>query len=203
MTLTDRGALPLCRRTLLRLAAMSALTSLAAMPAAADPAADGGWGATLMTTAGTPLGGEMLKGKPYALYFGYLSCPDVCPTTLADLTLVLAQLDGSSLRDAARDFRVYFVSLDPERDSPAQLKTYLEDNFDHRIIGLTGSAAAIATVARTFRAVYKRTGSGPSYAITHTASTFLVDRNGRLVSKMPHGGGLERKFEQLTALMAD
>ena len=206
MTRSRLPTQPLCRRRLLQFAVMTASTGLAAAlvpaPAAADPAADGGWGATLATPAGAPLGGEMLKGQPYAIYFGYMSCPDVCPTTLADLTLLLAQLDGSSLREAARDFRVYFVSLDPERDSPAQIRSYLEDNFDRRIIGLTGSADAVAAVARSFRVVFKRTGSGQSYAITHTASTFLVDRTGRLVGKMPHGGALDRKFEQLTALLA-
>jgi protein SCO1/2 len=207
MTRLDCSAAPLRRRTVLQLAALPALMSVAAAlslgPAAADPAADGGWGATLVTATGTPLGGEMLKGKPYAVYFGYMSCPDVCPTTLADLTLLFSQLDASSFRDAAHDFRVYFVSLDPERDNPGQLQSYLADNFDRRIIGLTGSAEAIATVARTFRAVFKRTGDGQSYALTHTASTFLVDRNGRLASKMPHGGPLDRKFEQVTALLAN
>jgi protein SCO1/2 len=201
---TPRGAGRLCRNALLALAIATApLPVPGTAPALADPAADGGWGATLVTAAGTPLGGEMLKGQPYAIYFGYMSCPDVCPTTLADLTLLLAQLDGSGLRETARDFKVFFVSLDPERDSPAQIKSYLEDNFDHRITSLTGSADALAKVAGTFRVVYKRTGSGQSYAITHTASTFLVDRNGRLVGKMPHGGPLDRKFEQLTALLAD
>jgi protein SCO1/2 len=188
----------------MQLAAAAALDAmLRPAPAAADPAADGGWGATLVAADGTPLGGEMLAGKPYAIYFGYLSCPDVCPTAIADMTALLARLDQSDAGNAARDFRVYFVSLDPEHDSPEQLQAYLADNFDRRIIGLTGTAEAIAAVARAFRIVYKRTGSGPSYAITHTASTFLVDRRGRLAGKMPHGGALDRKLEQLTALLAD
>lgn len=192
------------RRRLMARGSAALLAGLASQmfprAAVANPAAEGGWGARLTDAAGTPVGGEMLVGRPYAIYFGYLRCPDICPTSMADMTEVLARLDKSPHAAAARDFRVYFVSVDPERDSAADLKTYLEENFDPRIIGLSGTPEAIAAVARTFRVIYKKTGSAPHYAITHTASTFLVDRAGRLVGKMPHGGTVERKVEQVTAL---
>jgi protein SCO1/2 len=192
------------RRRLMAQGAAALLAGLAApafpRAAMANPAADGGWGAKLSDAAGTPVGGEMLVGKPYAIYFGYLRCPDICPTSMADMTEVLARLDKGAHAAAAHDFHVYFVSVDPERDSAAELKTYLEENFDHRIVALSGTPEAIATVARTFRVIYKKTGSAPNYAITHTASIFLVDRHGRLVGKMPHGGTIERKVEQVTAL---
>ena len=81
---------------------------MAAAPAEADPAADGGWGARLVTQGGTPLGGEMLKGRPYAIYFGYLRCPEVCPTSLADMTQLLARLDRSGAPDAARALQGLF-----------------------------------------------------------------------------------------------
>ncbi|ALK10168.1 SCO family protein [Blastochloris viridis] len=208
MTSTDRNT-RLRRRHLLQLALAATAagltgtaTALWPQRAAADPAADGGWGATLTTHTGEPVGGETLKGRPYALYFGYTYCPDICPTSMADLTDALARLDAAGVA-GSRDLKVYFVSVDPERDTAALLKTYLGQNFDARIVGLTGTPEAIAKVAWTFRAIFKKTGTGKNYAFTHTASVFLVDRNGRLVGKMPHGGSIERKVEQLTALLSD
>uniref|UniRef100_Q07MF0 Electron transport protein SCO1/SenC n=1 Tax=Rhodopseudomonas palustris (strain BisA53) TaxID=316055 RepID=Q07MF0_RHOP5 len=188
----------LSRRQLIAVAFASCLAGGLPAHGWAAPAANGSWGTTLTSHNGAVLSGEALKGRPYAIYFGYTHCPDICPTSMVDMTEVLGQLGES-----ARDFRVYFVTVDPQRDTPALLKTYLEENFDRRIIGLTGTPEAIATVANTFGAIYRKTGSDDNYTISHTASTFLIDRRGQLFGKMPHGGPIERKVEQIKELLAD
>jgi protein SCO1 len=122
-----------------------------------------------------------IAGQPYAVFFGFTHCPDVCPTSMLEISTIL--------RDAgavAQDFRVYFITVDPERDTPELLKAYT-DSFDARIIGLTGTTEEIATVARAYRAFYRRVPTGgDSYTMDHTASIYLMDGQARFVGTIAY-----------------
>jgi protein SCO1/2 len=114
-----------------------------------------------------------LRGKPYALFFGFTHCPDVCPTSMLEITN-----DLNALGNAAKDFRVYFVTVDPARDTAALLKEYT-GSFDPRIIGLVPKdEAELATMARMFRAIYRKVDTPSGYTMDHTASVYLMDAKG-------------------------
>jgi protein SCO1/2 len=131
-----------------------------------------------------------LKGHPSAMFFGYTFCPDVCPTTLSDLTVLMQKLGP-----AGDQLKVYFVTVDPERDTQQQLADYLQA-FDPRFSGLTGSRAAIDQMLKEYRVYSKRVPSadGSSYTMDHTAAVYLLDKNGRL------SGTLDYQEVEATAL---
>lgn len=111
------------------------------------------------------------KNKPFAVFFGFTNCPDICPTAMFEMSQLLKKAG-----DKAKDFRVYFVSVDPERDTPEQLKLYLSA-FDPRIIGLTaGSAEELQAVARQYRAFFRKVPTPSGYTMDHTATIYLFDR---------------------------
>ena len=116
------------------------------------------------------------RGKVVVLFFGYTHCPDVCPTTLAELSQVMKSLGP----DADR-VQVLFVTVDPERDTPAILAQYVTA-FDPRFLGLYGDADATRRAAREFKVFYeKREGSSPGeYSMDHSAGTYVIDPKGRL-----------------------
>lgn len=121
-----------------------------------------------------------LKGRPYALFFGFTRCPDICPTTMLEMSQHLA-----ALGPAADRLKVLFVTVDPERDTPDLLKDYLSA-FDTRIVGLTGTAAEIAAVAKSYRAFYEKVPSKAGakegdYTMNHAASVYLMDANGKFM----------------------
>ena len=126
----------------------------------------------LTTQDGKRLSSESLKGKPFAIFFGFTHCPEVCPTTLFDLTQDLAAL-GS---DADR-MNVVFVTIDQERDTPELMKTYLS-SFDPRIVGLTGTEKEIAAVAKEYRVYFRKVPTESDYTMDHTATIFLMDSKG-------------------------
>ena len=132
---------------------------------------------TLVGSDGEPFASSRLSGKPYAVFFGFTHCPDVCPTTLSRLVSLRKQLGQGE--DA---FNIVFVSVDPERDGPKQVATY-EDAFGGPVIALTGSPAQIEQV-KTQYGIYSRKapdGSG-GYAVDHTATALLFDQNGKFIS---------------------
>ena len=116
------------------------------------------------------------RGKAVVLFFGYTHCPDICPTTLADMAGVMKKLG----KDAGR-VQVLFVTVDPERDTPAVLSRYVPA-FDPSFLGLYGDAAATQRAAKEFKIFYeKRPGSAPgSYTIDHSAQSYILDAQGRL-----------------------
>ncbi|MCA3655427.1 MAG: SCO family protein [Methylobacterium sp.] len=115
-----------------------------------------------------------LRGKPYALFFGFTHCPDVCPTSMLEITN-----DLNALGNAAKDFRVYFVTVDPARDTAALLKEYT-GSFDSRIIGLVPKdEAELANIARLYRAIYRKVDTPSGYTMDHTASIYLMDAQGQ------------------------
>lgn len=132
---------------------------------------------TLTASDGTRFASSSLKGTPYVLFFGFTHCPDVCPTTLARLAKLRRQLGKG---DTA--FTMVFVTVDPERDSPAEMARYAAA-FATPIVALTGSPAEIAAVTKSFGIYSKRVaGSGGDYNVDHTAAVLLFDRAGRFTS---------------------
>ena len=116
------------------------------------------------------------RGKVVALFFGYTQCPDVCPTTMADLARVKSSLGA----DGAR-LQVLFVTLDPERDTPALLAEYVP-NFDPSFVGLWGNPEQIAHTARDFKVFYQKVpeATPATYTLDHTAGTFVFDPAGHV-----------------------
>lgn len=145
---------------------------------------------------GKPFSSKKLAGKPFAIFFGFTFCPDVCPTTLLELTK-----DIESLGKDADKMNYVFVSVDTERDTPDHLKTYIE-NFDKRIIGLTGSAKAIADLARAYRVYYEKVKTKEDYTINHTATTYLMGADGELVSTLAYGEKADSRRAKLKKLIA-
>jgi protein SCO1/2 len=118
-------------------------------------------------------------GRPTVLFFGYTSCPDVCPTTLMDLSNWL-----KALGSRADKLNVLFVSIDPQRDTPARLRDFLS-SFDPRIRGMTGTNEQVAAVAREFRIYYKRIDeSHGTYSMDHTGAIYMMDKTGNFVGSL-------------------
>ena len=118
-----------------------------------------------------------LKGRPFLVFFGFTHCPDVCPTTLFDISQIMHVLGA----DADRTHAV-FITVDPERDTQSVLKDYLS-SFDPHVLGLTGDQPAIVAVAKEYRAYFKKVPlDDGGYTMDHTAITYLMDQNGRFVS---------------------
>lgn len=135
----------------------------------------------LYTHKGGHLGREDLRGKPVLLFFGYTHCPEVCPTSLLDMTLYLRELGAEADR-----VKVLFVTVDPQRDTVETLHQYLS-NFDGRITGLTGSISDVEAVAKTMGAsMAQGDESGGYYSVDHSASTFMIDRYGLLAQVVPY-----------------
>ena len=117
-----------------------------------------------------------LKGHPFLVFFGFTHCPDVCPTTLFEVSEILRALGP----DADRT-RALFITVDPERDTPAAMKDYLS-SFDPHLSGLTGDPADIAAVAKAYRVYFKKVALDDGYTMDHTAIVYLMDKTGRFVS---------------------
>jgi protein SCO1 len=119
-----------------------------------------------------------LKGRPFLVFFGYTNCPDFCPTTMFEISEVLKALGP----DADRT-RALFITVDPERDTQAALKDYVS-SFDPHIIALTGEQEAIAAVAKSYRAYYRKVPlKDGGYTMDHLVLVYLMDKNGRFVSR--------------------
>lgn len=131
----------------------------------------------LIDQDGQPFSDKDLKGKSFLVFFGFTHCPDVCPTTLFEISEILRNLGPEADRTAA-----LFISVDPERDTPAALKDYLS-NFDPHLRGLTGNPAELAAVAKAYRVYYKKVPlEGGDYTMDHTAIVYLMDKEGRFVA---------------------
>lgn len=122
------------------------------------------------------------RGQVVAVFFGFTHCPDVCPTTLAELAAVMNQLGAD-----AGGVQVLFVTLDPERDTPALLKQYVPA-MHPSFLGLYGDAAATARTAQEFKVFYqKQPAQSGGYSLDHTAGTYIFGREGRLRVFAPYG----------------
>jgi protein SCO1 len=147
--------------------------------AAVAPSAIGG-PFQLVDQTGAAVDQRVLLGKWSAVFFGYTYCPDVCPTTLA----ALGQTVGDLGQDAGR-FQVVFITVDPARDTPAALKSYLASpTFPPAVRGLTGTPAQIAAVARAYHVYYQKVPQGGSYSMDHTAVVYLMNPKGQFVQPL-------------------
>ena len=139
---------------------------------------------TLTDQDGNPFTLSSTKGKVVMLYFGYTSCPDVCPLTLADMASARSELGVT-----ADQVQILFVTVDPERDSQAVLKKYVPA-FDPNAIGLHGTPDEIKAVADAYGVKYKKTplqDSALGYAVDHSAFIYVIDRSGQLRELLPYG----------------
>lgn len=137
------------------------------------------------------------RGKAVVIFFGYTQCPDVCPTTMAEMSSVMQQLGP-----LADNVQVLFVTVDPERDTQALLASYVP-NFDARFLGLYGDAAATAKVAKDFKVYYQKVpGKTPAtYTMDHTAGSYVFDQQGRIRLFLRHGQGAEPIVHDLKLLL--
>jgi protein SCO1/2 len=141
---------------------------------------------------------KSLLGHPTALFFGYTFCPDVCPTTLADLTLLMDKLGPD-----ADKLKVYFVTVDPERDTQQVMADYLKA-FDPRITGLTGPQPAIDQILKEYK-VYARKvpgENGAPYTMDHTATVYLLNDKAELVGTIDYQENPDDSLAKLKRLVA-
>ena len=138
------------------------------------------------------------KGKVVVVFFGYTQCPDVCPTTMAEMASVMQKLGPR-----ADQVQVLFITLDPERDTQQLLASYVPA-FDKRFIGLRGTPEQTAKTAKEFKVFYAKVpGSDPnSYTIDHTAGSYVFDRDGRLRLFIRHGQGPDPIVHDLRELLS-
>jgi protein SCO1/2 len=138
------------------------------------------------------------KGKAVVVFFGYTQCPDVCPTTMAEMASVMQKLGP-----LADQVQVLFITLDPERDTQELLANYVPA-FDKRFIGLRGTPEQTAKTAKEFKVFYSKVpGTDPgSYTIDHTAGSYVFDRDGRLRLFIRHGQGPDSIVHDLRQLLS-
>ncbi len=137
-----------------------------------------------LRSANGPLSLKDLRGKVVLLYFGYTSCPDICPTSLTLMRIALSQLSETELAQV----QGIFVSVDPKRDTPERLAQY-SSHFHPNIRGVTGSDEEVGEVARRYGAIYQvaESDSAMGYTVDHSSVTYVIDQQGRLISTLPHG----------------
>jgi protein SCO1 len=131
----------------------------------------------LVDQNGKPFSDQDMKGKPYLVFFGYTHCPDICPTTLFDMSQLFRKLGPDANRAGA-----LFITVDPERDTQPVLKDYLA-SFDPHLRGLTGATKAIDQAVKDYRVYAKKVPlKGSDYAMDHTAIVYLMDKEGNFVA---------------------
>ncbi|RLQ86866.1 SCO family protein [Notoacmeibacter ruber] len=144
---------------------------------------------------GDPITEEAIEGQPAAVFFGFTHCPEVCPTTLYELAGWLDQLgeDGENIQ-------AFFISVDPERDTPEAMKSYVE-NFTDRITGITGDPKEIHELEKAWRVYAKKVPlEDGDYTMDHTASVMLVDSEGRFKGTIAYGESSDTALEKLRRL---
>lgn len=202
------------RRSLLRISGAAAAVSLMVL-AGCDAPTSGGTAATAFkgiditgadyarTLSLTDQNGQRrtladFKGKVTVVFFGFTQCPDVCPTTMAELAQVKAALgqDGNRVQGV-------FITVDPERDTADVLKTYMK-GFDPSFVALRGSPEEIAATAKEFKVFYAKVPGKieGSYSVDHTAGSYVFDAQGRVRLFVRYGGGAQALAADLKALLA-
>jgi protein SCO1 len=141
---------------------------------------------------GKPVSDQDLRGRPFLVFFGYTHCPDICPTTLFEISEVIKKLGNDADRAGA-----IFITVDPERDTPAALKDYLS-SFDPHLRGLTGDPAAVASAIKAYRVYAKKVPlKDGDYTMDHTAVVYLMDKDGHFVAPFNLKQTPEAAAEQL------
>ncbi len=155
-----------------------AATAYVVTPDKSAPRASAIGGAfTLTRQDGQTVTDDAFKGEPLLVFFGYTHCPDVCPTSLFEISEVFKAMGPD------KKVQALFITIDPERDTPATLKDYLS-SFDPRIVGLSGDPAQTQAVEKAFRVYAKKVpaANGSDYTMDHTAIIYLLDKQGRFVN---------------------
>ena len=179
------------------LAAGAAYFGLGPLRERAASIADIGGPFTLAAARGGVVDSASLRGTPYAIFFGFTHCPEVCPTTLYEMSAMLEKLGPE-----AKDFRVFFVTVDPERDTAGMMQDYIA-NFDPRIEALVPTLEQLPKITADFRVYYAKVPvSGGSYTMDHTASVFLMDGQGRFAGTIAFGEAAETREAKLRKLLA-
>lgn len=152
---------------------------------------------TLTGSDGKLFSSARLNGKPAAIFFGFTNCPDACPTTLARLAKLRRQLG-----DGNEAFSIVFITVDPQRDTPAEVGSY-SNLFETPVIGLTGSPADIERVKKQFGVFSRKVDQpGGGYSVDHTATVFLMDRNGKFAATLSPGEGDAVALDKLRRISA-
>jgi protein SCO1 len=200
------------RRRALKLAHLASALALGWFPmtlagcaphGAAQAQADAGAAAvggpfTLVDQDGKPVDQRVLTGKWSIVFFGYTFCPDFCPTTLTTLGKAM-----DALGPKAKDAQVVFITVDPARDTPAALKTYLSSRvFPKNIMGLTGTDAQIAQVAKAYKVYYQKDGTGPNYTMDHSTALYIMDPQGRFHGVIADGLTPDQDAQQISQAMS-
>jgi len=153
---------------------------------------------TMTDHTGAKVTEKTFLGRYMLVFFGYTYCPDICPT---ELQVMMAALD--SMGPQAEKIRPVFVSVDPERDTPEVLKSYVE-NFGPQLVGLTGTPEEVAGIAKAYRVYYAKSGDkeSPDYLMDHSSIIYLMGPDGRFVKHMPYTTDAAKLAEELKEALA-
>jgi len=152
---------------------------------------------SLVDQDGKPTTQSVLNGKWSVVFFGYTFCPDFCPTTLTTLGQAMTQLGPR-----AKDVQVVFITVDPARDTPAALKTYMTSRvFPKNMIGLTGAPDQVARAAKDYFVYYQKEGSGSNYTMDHSTALYLMGPDGRFRTVIADGLTPQQDAQQIAQAM--
>ena len=147
---------------------------------------------------GKPFDSASLAGKPYTVFFGFTHCPDACPTTLSEMARTEEEIGAP-----AKGLTTLFITVDPERDTPAVLKEYIS-NFSGNTIALSGTPEQVAEVAKSFRVFYKKVPtSDGGYTMDHTAVLYLMDRKGKFADVIAYSEEHDRYVAKIKKLLEE
>jgi protein SCO1 len=148
---------------------------------------------TLLDQNGKTVTDKDFRGRLMLVFFGFTHCPDICPGELQVISASLAALGNK-----AADVIPIFITLDPERDTPAVMADYVK-NFGSRFVALTGSREAIASAAKAYRIAYSKRGDAKAsdYSIDHSEFAYLMGRDGQYITHFPYGTPAEKMAETL------
>ncbi|MEN3794615.1 SCO family protein [Fulvimarina sp. MAC3] len=152
----------------------------------------------LVDQNGDPVTEQALRGRPSAVFFGFTHCPEVCPTTLYELSGFQKEIAS----EGGKPFQIVFVTVDPERDRPETLKNYVESLSDD-VLAITGEPQKIAQMLKGWGVIAEKDGDGANYNMNHTATTFLIDADGRLAGTIGYGEDADMargKLEKLSGV---
>ncbi|UIJ70538.1 SCO family protein [Aurantimonas sp. HBX-1] len=178
---------------------MAAVFFIASTGSGSPTAGEGPYGSSfqLVDQNGAPVTEADLRGTPAAVFFGFTHCPDVCPTTLYELSGYQKQIAAEG-----GELKVVFVTVDPERDTPPVMKDYVAA-VSPDITALTGSPENVAAMLKGWGVYSRKVGEGADYTMDHTATTFLLDADGALAGTLAYGEDPETakaKLERLTGV---
>jgi protein SCO1/2 len=147
---------------------------------------------------GKPFDSASLAGKPFAVFFGFTHCPDACPTTLSEIARTEDEIGA-----AAKELTTLFVTVDPERDTPAVLKEYIS-NFGGNTVALSGTPEQVAEVAKAYRVFYKKVPtSDGGYTMDHTAVLYLMNREGKFEDVIAYSEDHDRYVTKIKKLLEE